>query len=126
VIVEVEPVRETSLAFQIDEIVEGSVMLTTQLETAAGPVFFTRTAPVNPDPQSESMRDDAVIAAKAWEVERTTAKAAMRTRWSAFFIIALDSTGRGVPRSIDSMNRRQNSMKRRYPCMRTSRCCGIA
>lgn len=89
-ILEVEPPAETSLAFQTEERFAGMVRLTDQPVTDEEPVFFTTTAPVNPDPQSESMRADAVRAAKAWVADSAMARVAMSRQWMNLFMVTLE------------------------------------
>jgi hypothetical protein len=111
-IVEVEPLLETILPFQTEERVDGMVRLTDQEATGEAPVFFTTTAPVNPDPQSESMRADAVRAAKAWVADNATAKLARIRRWMMVFMMSLNQTYPAWPRSPKSMSRPKYSMNR--------------
>jgi hypothetical protein len=89
-ILEAEPPVETSLAFQTEERFAGMVRLTDQPVTDEEPVFFTTTAPVNPVPQSESIRAAAVRAAKAWVADSATAKVAMSRQWVILFMVTLE------------------------------------
>jgi hypothetical protein len=71
------PFRDTSLAFQIEEMAEGMVIWTDQSSMAAEPVFLRTTDPLNPDPQSESIRVVATSEAKEWAAVSARATAAM-------------------------------------------------
>ena len=80
------PFRETSLAFQIEEIAEGIVIWTDQFSMAAEPVFFRTSDPLNPDPQSESIRVVATSEAKEWAAVSARVTAAMVQVCRSFFI----------------------------------------
>jgi len=85
------PVLETTAAFQIEEMEPGVEMLADQLVTGAEPVFFKTTAPVRPDPQSESTRGTATSVAKEFTAVRARARArAVRVRMG-IFILSIDA-----------------------------------
>ena len=85
VTVAVFPLCAVSLAFQTEEILEGMVMLTDQSLTAVVPVFLRTTAPVKPEPQSESTRGMATSAANALlQVSAAANKAAAPKRVNVF------------------------------------------
>jgi hypothetical protein len=69
------PFFEITEAFQMEEMAPGIETVALQSLTGVEPVFFKTTAPVRPDPQSESTRGTATSVAKEFIAVRAKAKA---------------------------------------------------
>lgn len=99
-------VLETTAAFQIEEMEPGEETVADQLLTGAEPMFFKTTAPVRPDPQSESTRGTATSVANELTAVRAKASAmAVRVR-TGIFIPSIDASNSTALGKVDEPARK--------------------